>query len=76
VLPAVGAVMVRLLWVSNEVMESGVAKDDVHSLLFPSSHLRSFVIKWATFVISAPLKVALITLSIMEIAVGYLGPYL
>jgi hypothetical protein len=34
VLPAVGTVMIRLLWVSNEAMEGGVAKDDVHLLSF------------------------------------------
>jgi hypothetical protein len=70
----VGAVMIRLLWVSNEAMEGGVAKGDVHSLSFLSSAI--FVIKWATFVISAPLKVALIALSIIELAMGYLGSYL
>jgi hypothetical protein len=39
VLPAVRAIVIRLLWVSGKAIESGVAKDDVHSLSFPSSRL-------------------------------------
>jgi hypothetical protein len=74
VLQVVETAMIRLLWVSNEAVKGGVAKGDVHSLSFLSSAI--FVIKWATFVISAPLKVALVALSIMELAVGYLGLYL